>query len=401
MSSSSLSYLLLDEYKPLLNARANDFTIDQNLSVAGTSNLNLVNISGDINSTSNASFIDLTCQDINVSTNCIVGSSLQTPAIKVTTTPTNGYVLTSDASGNGSWQAVPSAPASQVIISPFVVDGSGSPAVGSYPTIQSAVNATNTAPYLGVEQTIFVKSFGGGYNEIVTIPANSMHLNIVGVGSGLDNSGPNIRGGFVNHFSSTLTLSNLALIGDGVHVSFDIGDLVESPSLNLINCIVSNPLDIFSIGQNSYIVINDCHSLNSSAVCLHSNVSSDNSQITINNCPFLFGSTSAIDLDGGASNVTVNINDSLLESTNDIVIKTNNGIILTIQYCDLVNTTYEDVSLSATSTLSSKYNAYSSSAVSTYVIVGTGTLNYFSDHAEGLNVLYDIGLTKTAYTALS
>lgn len=33
--------------------------------------------------------------------------NLTVPAIKVTTSPTNGYILTSDASGNGTWQAAP------------------------------------------------------------------------------------------------------------------------------------------------------------------------------------------------------------------------------------------------------------------------------------------------------
>jgi hypothetical protein len=331
-----------------------------------------------------------------------------------------GLVLTSDNLGHGSWQAgVPGAsgpagptgatgPAGptgpfnsqgQVRFTTFVVDGSGS-TLDAYLTIQQAVNAANTAPYLGVQTLIIVNSFPGSYTEVVTIPANSANLHIVGVGDGLDTSGPNITGGFVNHFSATLSLENLIIFGDGVHVCINVGDVVQSPTLNLKSCSINSSLGCLQIGQNATVRIEDC-SMNSSVSAITSFVSSDNSNIIIKSCELILGVMAAIDLDAGASSVQLEIEDSFIEGVNDITIKTTNALNVLIKYCSIVNNSHEDLSISATSSVTSTYNEYQSNAVSTFVATGTGNLFYFSDHASATNHNYDPGLTITPFVAVT
>src|SRR6185369_17922539 len=81
---------------------------------------------GALNMTGNAVITgDLTVTgDVSITQDLTVGQNLTVNSFKMATGAGVGKILTSDASGNGSWQA--SASSGQVLISPYVVDGSGS-----------------------------------------------------------------------------------------------------------------------------------------------------------------------------------------------------------------------------------------------------------------------------------
>jgi len=102
MATSSLSGLLQDSFKPWLNARVNNMTIDGNETIAGdviySGNVNIdgsltvnggtqlttLGLTGDVNSLANASFINETCQDINISNNATIGSNLNISSADLT-----------------------------------------------------------------------------------------------------------------------------------------------------------------------------------------------------------------------------------------------------------------------------------------------------------------------------
>lgn len=140
---------------------ANGFTLDPN-HASFTTGLFNVNTSGNVGVG--------TVTTPNVLT---VAGTVQSTGFKMTTSPTNGYVLTSDASGNGSW-TVSSGGGSGTV---------ASSTIGQVPIYTGATTVTGNSG--------FVVDSGGNIGVGTTVPSNYLLTNtgdksIVSVGNGTE-----------------------------------------------------------------------------------------------------------------------------------------------------------------------------------------------------------------------
>jgi len=257
------------------------------------------------------------------------------------------------------------------------VDGSGN-TPGSYLTIQDAVNAVHTAA-TSLEQTIFVQNSVADYKEIVTILADNVNVNIVGLAS--DNStGVNWTGGLVNHFNSTVTLSNFIIVDDGKHVNFDIGTSVGGSTsvLNVENCDVFNGTgDLLFLGEQSGVFFKNCNNLIANVTyVINSNTDSAGSSFSFSNCPNVLGVTSVLNLNSGIGAIMGNINNCTFISNSSYVINLTGTITVYSYYSSHTCVSAELFNINGASAINAFFNYLNSSAASTNLVIGTGTYIY-------------------------
>jgi hypothetical protein len=133
---------------------------------AGATNFNVLKL-GATNLTGTILHANVTTERVGVNTSSPsetldVNGKTKTTTFQMTTTPTAGYVLTSDASGNGSWQAN----GNGTVTSAGITAGTGISLAGTNPiTSSGSITVTNAAP----DQTVVLNN-GTGINVTGTYP---------------------------------------------------------------------------------------------------------------------------------------------------------------------------------------------------------------------------------------
>lgn len=207
----------------------NDANIGDSLSVGGQ-----VNLGGDINSTANASFLDVTCQNANVSNQLTIGSALRYSAGPVVA----GNVLTAqNVSGDATWQAPAPAPERQVVITPFVVDASQTYA-DTYEFLQDALDDIALG-FNDNSQVIYVIN-RAPLNENIIIP-DTVACAVVGVSAPGSSVGAVFQGSITATNNCKVTFQNMTISNpSGLQSICTVGDLVNVPQLSFLDCYISD-----------------------------------------------------------------------------------------------------------------------------------------------------------------
>lgn len=391
------------------NITVKDLTVLETTTLLGTVILDDLKINNDLEVDNNAQVVGTleVNGSIDGKTASAVLNTLEVKtAFKFDPAPTNGYVLTSNATGVASWQPAPVTPAVtyQTLFTRYVVDNSVAPPVGSYPTIQSAINdvALNEG---GLATLVLIMPGAGSYTENLTFPLN---INVILQGvSDVDNTNPVVLfGGLTVDANCSVTLENIQLLDDGVNTPILVGDPVFFPSLYIKNCKITALTVGFSavlVGKNAFVAISNTQITSFSANGVASNTDSESSIIVLDSC-LVSGALTALNIVSGLGSTTVSLTSCrFFSSSATQTIITTDSVFITSKLNHYINSGgEEDIFLDATSTLITTFDTYNSFSVSTFVVTGNvgGTVNYALSVNTSTSSGFNPVLTLNAYTVV-
>lgn len=316
---------------------------------------------------------------------------------QVTTNPVSGYVLTSDAKGNATWET-PAGEFSQIVLSPYVVDGSGN-TPGAYLTIGAALAAITLSPP-STQAFVFVKPFS--YFEDLVITTTALNIHFQAVSNTNDGLGVNFYGSVTNEFSSNISFDNFTFHDNGGN-NFIIGDskVLNSPHISLSNGFVfNNSSDCFNILPNAILNINNVD-VNSSTGGAFIGAAPGDARgvvfIITNSIVNSLSNCFALDATGGSGQIT--LTDNNITNSNGANLLLGVGMVCISNYNHYVDTDADNPTwlLSDISTLLTSFHDTNTSNDTTDSAYITGSGSFFAGALVLPGQTGSLGVTKSIF----